>query len=87
MNESESNRHFPNEANLGKPCMFWNSSDMKCMYPKAELEGRETCLGIVDDVCLYVRCGRTAVSLTRAQEIEVKGLFAKGSNLPPGTYI
>ncbi len=53
-------KYYPKEANLGQGCSFWNLGNFaaECCYPKYELQGRTTCRGIIDDVCLYVKDGR-----------------------------
>ncbi len=81
----------PREENLGRNCMYWGIiNGVGCCYPKAELEHRTSCEGIIDDVCLYVKDGREPVSLTDEQQIEIKtrvpSLGLKWY-LPPGETI
>jgi hypothetical protein len=91
MGFSESSDHFyPNEVNLGCNCTFWDLGSMACVFPKAELQGRHSCEGIIDDVCLYRKNGRTPASLSSEQILEIKtrgqDLYDK-SYLPPGDTI
>lgn len=95
----ESGRYYPAEENLGKNCMFWQgivSSGhgagrlaVGCFYPKMELEGRTSCEGMIDDVCLFIKSGRKPSSLTDAQinEIRFRVPDFNKNDLPPGnTY-
>ena len=82
-------RYSPKEANLGKDCIFWDlTKKMRfqgCNYPKAGLEGRLSCEGIVDDVCLFKLNGRIPPSLTKEQITDIKlGSSVMGRDLPPG---
>jgi hypothetical protein len=87
-----SEKFFPNEANLGHNCMYWDVGPvaMACAYPKAEMIGRRSCEGTVDDVCLFLRIGRQQSSLTEPQIAEIKlrapDLYDK-SYLPPGDIV
>lgn len=79
---------YPTEENLGRNCLFWDYAiSFQCQFPKAELEQRTSCEGIVDDVCLFLKIGRPALSLTEEQMREIKtrapGLENKWY-LPPG---
>lgn len=83
------NYFFPGEENLGKNCMFWGLKvvggiAVGCAYPKAELEGRMSCDGIVDDVCLFIKDGRQPSSLTEQQRTE---LITRIPNLTDKSYI
>lgn len=85
----EAEKFYPDEANLGKNCRFWNigSTAMACAFPKAEMEGRRSCEGVIDDVCLYLKNGRRPKSLTEEQIREIKTRApdsADKSYLPPG---
>lgn len=82
---------FPAEANLGRNCLFWSNGDSLpygCAYPKAELMGRLSCEGMIDDVCLFMKDGRLPRSLTVEQIVELKtrppSLDDK-SYIPPGS--
>lgn len=57
-----------------------------CIYPKYEMEGRVSCEGIIDDVCLYLKNGRIPKSLTEQQINEIRLRIPNGQNrdLPPG---
>ena len=82
-------KSYPMEANLGRDCLYWSLGGFgtACCYPKAELEHRRGCEGIVDDVCLFVKDGRRPSSLNQEQMDEIKNrapdLWDK-SYLPPG---
>lgn len=80
-------RFYPKEENLGKNCLYWSLGGylMRCCYPKAELEGRQSCEGLIDDVCLYVKDGRPAPSLSDQQIREIQARMPiVGFFLPPG---
>ena len=81
-------KYFPRAENLGQDCLYWAIGGLAsgCDYPKVELSGRRSCEGIVDDVCLYVKDGRTPVSLTDGQIAEIKTSVPNShyNNLPPG---
>ena len=84
----------PNEENLGKDCLFWRGIDdavilgrvaMGCFYPRAEMEGRLSCEGIVDDICLLLKDGRVPSRLTLEQIVEIRSKAKR--DIPPGlTY-
>lgn len=81
--------NYPSEENLGENCMFWAMGDALagCGFPKAELIGRLSCEGIIDDICLFIKDGRPPASMSREQQLEIKtrapDLYDK-SYLPPG---
>lgn len=90
-------RFYPSEENLGKDCSFWQSLETRaekrlgniatgCIFPKYEMEGRVSCEGIIDDVCLYLKDGRLPQSLTQEQidEIRLRIPDGKNRNIPPG---
>jgi len=90
-------RFYPSEENLGNECEFWqgfeNSAQnrlahigMGCIFPKYEMEGRTSCEGIIDDVCLYLKDRRMPKSLTEEQLDELRFRIPDGMNrdLPPG---
>jgi hypothetical protein len=79
--------YYPKEENLGGNCSFWDLGRLACSFPKAEMEGRRSCEGIIDDVCLYLKNGRRPSSLTDEQILEIKTRApdpADKSYLPPG---
>jgi len=83
--------HYPKEENLGRNCLFWNAGGtFRCDFPKAELLGRTSCEGIIDDVCLFLKDGREPLSLTEEQQIELTtrapGLDHK-FYIPPGETV
>lgn len=86
---------YPKEENLGKTCSFWdvNSEIPKesrgCTFPKAEMEGRTSCEGFIDDFCLFLKDGRSPPSLKEEQIIEIKTRIPGSSNrdLPPGESV
>lgn len=88
---------YPSEGNLGKNCEFWQGVDLEpdkhmgvlavgCFFPKAEMEGRLSCEGVIDDVCLLLKDGRQPKSLTDDQIAEIRHRIPFGDNrdLPPG---
>ena len=90
-------RVYPTEKNLGKNCEFWQGVNIDpskqmgamavgCFFPKVEMEGRLSCEGIIDDVCLRLKDGRPARSLTEEQIIELRHRIPNRNNrdLPPG---
>ncbi|MBC7943141.1 hypothetical protein H7X68_01430 [Candidatus Saccharibacteria bacterium] len=81
----------PEEKNLGKNCRYWDigSVALTCAFPKVQLEGRRSCEGIIDDVCLFVKDGRPAKSLTLVQIIDIKFRMPDSdkSYLPPGDVV
>lgn len=85
----ESEKFYPSEVNLGKSCQFWNLHGrfFGCNFPKAELEGRTSCEGIIDDICLYLKDGRPPRSLTEEQIQQLKlkmPSFDEKTYIPPG---
>lgn len=85
----ESERKYPKEVNLGRDCLYWCLGGIAsgCCFPKVELEGRRSCEGIVDDVCLFIKDGRRPSSLTDSQMVELKTRapnLQKSLHLPPG---
>jgi hypothetical protein len=83
---------YPKEANLGKNCQFWSIGGLAagCCFPKAEIQGRRSCEGIVDDVCLFLKDGRPPASLSKTQADEIKMRAPDLDNksyLPPGDII
>lgn len=82
-------KFYPVEANLGKNCQFWNLRGRftGCNFPKAELEGRTSCEGVIDDVCLFIIDRKRPNSLTGDQINAIKTELPnlKGNpNLPTG---
>lgn len=68
-------------------CSFWDLGYLACSFPKAEMEGRRSCEGIIDDVCLFLKNGRRPPSLTDLQILEIKTRppdLTDKSYLPPG---
>gem|GEM_PF-1994243 len=65
---------YPTEENLGQNCQFWaiGSATVGCCFPKAEMQGRTSCEGMIDDVCLFLKNGRRPASLSEEQIIELK---------------
>ncbi len=86
---AETEKFYPNEGNLEKECLFW---DLKgrfagCNFPKAQMEGRTSCEGIIDDVCLLLKNGRRPSSLTEEQIKELQTRmpsFGEKTYIPPG---
>lgn len=85
----EVKKFYPNEENLGRECMFWNLSGFLrgCNFPRVEMQGRTSCEGTIDDVCLYLKDRIPPKSLTREQIIELKTRvpsFDQKPYIPPG---
>jgi hypothetical protein len=80
---------YPNEDNLGKECLYWGLGGVAtgCCFPKLELEGRQTCGGIIDDVCLYVKDGRPPGETSRMLLSGIKLSPPDSSLLPPGEIV
>lgn len=90
-------RAYPRLVNLGQNCKFWGneaslvSGEVRyrvgCFYPKAEMIGRLSCEGIIDDVCIFLLSGRTPKSLTPKQleilKVSPPSLTTEFS-IPPG---
>lgn len=87
MPKSES--YYPKEHNIGKDCLYWDLGGLatNCCYPMAELQDRTTCGGIVDDVCLYIKDGRTPSDFSKMLLVGVKTSMPNGSLLPPGDIV
>lgn len=92
-----SEKFYPSEENLGKDCLYWQGLDghteqgiarvaIGCFFPKREMEGRVSCEGCIDDVCLFLKDGRRPRSLTQEQIDEIRTRIPNGDNrqLPPG---
>jgi len=87
MIEREREVFYPEEANLGKNCLFWNIEE-GCTFPKKEMEGRRSCDGIIDDVCLYLKNRRPPKSLTPEQLLELRTRIPNSPlDIPPGDSI
>ena len=86
---SENERVYPHEQNLGKECLYWSLGGIaaKCCFPKYELEGRTTCGGVIDDVCLYVKDGRTPGPTSQILLEGIRSMPPDSSLLPPGEII
>ena len=80
----ERENFYPIEENLGKNCLFW-STEKGCAFPKTEMEGRKSCEGIIDDVCLFLKDGRPPLSLTAKQRMELRTRVPDSPlDIPPG---
>ena len=93
--------HEPTEENLGKDCEFWfgignyegkhrlGGLAIGCGFPKAEMAGRLSCEGIIDDVCLYLKIGRPPKSLTEEQIDALRYRIPGTDNrdIPPGDIL
>ena len=81
-------RFYPKAENLGKPCKFWNNKG-GCRFPKFEMEGRTSCEGVIDDICLWLKNGRTPTALTPKQMLEIKTRPPTKSkhHIPPGNIV
>lgn len=87
----------PTERNIGQECEFWQGVQrdrtkkmgylaVGCKFPKFEIEGRLSCEGIIDDVCLYVKNGILVKSLNKqtVEEVRNRDRSAGNRGLPPG---
>ena len=84
MEKRERGYFWPTEKTIGKNCRFW-SQEFGCIFPKKEMEGRRSCEGIVDDVCLFLKNGRRPKSLTPEQLLELRTRVPNSPlNIPPG---
>lgn len=86
---TEAEKFYPQETNLGKSCSFWHLKGRfaGCNFPKLQMEGRTSCEGIIDDVCLFLKDGRKPASLTEEQIIELRTRipkFGQKPYIPPG---
>lgn len=79
-------KYYPSEENLGKDCTFWCLGGLAagCSFPKFGLEGRRSCEGIIDDICLYIKDGRIPSSMTAEQRSALRTTLPNPDNLPPG---
>lgn len=79
---------YPKEENLGENCQYWALGRITsgCCFPKIELSGRQSCEGMIDDVCLFIKDARKPNSLTNEQVSEIKTRIPGtiNNNLPPG---
>lgn len=82
----ERKKFAPEEKNLGKPCMFWDihGRHVGCNYLKLEMEGRTSCEGIVDQMCLCLKDGRRPVGVS--EEVLMR-LRTRIPSFGPKTYI
>lgn len=86
----EQDRYYPTEAHLGLNCMFWNEAGAYCTFPKAELNGRRSCEGVVDDVCLFIKDRREPLSLSMEQRLALRirpPSEDSALHLPPGETV
>lgn len=86
---SEREEFYPEEKNLGKNCLYWQLEGpiVGCIYPKAELQGRTSCEGMVDTICLLRKDGRKPNSMTENQIRTIMNIppsFEGNRTLPPG---
>jgi hypothetical protein len=79
--------NYPLPENMGENCMYWTLEN-GCAYPKYEVQGRRSCEGIIDDVCLFMR-GKIS-ELIHISPIEAQAMktnpFPDATTLPPGDY-
>lgn len=83
---SNAEKHYPIESNIGENCMYWivDVIASRCGYPKYELDGRTTCGGVIDDVCLNIKDGRTPSDFSQLLLMGIRTSFHDGTLLPPG---
>lgn len=82
-------KYHPSEANIGEHCLYWKLGGIatNCCYPKLELNGRSTCNGVIDDVCLYMKDGRVPGDFSQLLLMGIKTGPHDSSLLPPGEII
>lgn len=88
MSKEKVDTFFPNEDNLGQDCMFWNSQvpDVGCMCPRIEVQGRISCEGIIDEVCLFLKDNRDTNKIPPAEKVLLRihaPLFKDKHYIPP----
>ena len=55
------------------------------MHPSAEVAGRLSCEGVIDNICLFYVRGIVHESLSDQQHLQLKlGQLGWGKELPPG---
>jgi hypothetical protein len=86
---TDAEKFYPTEENLGKECKYWGLGEtaVNCCFPKIQLQGRTTCLGIIDDVCLRVKDGREASSFSEMLLLRTDTTPLNGALLPPGEIV
>ncbi len=86
---SDIEKYYPKEQNMGKTCLYWELGGIAatCCYPKHELQGRTTCGGVIDDVCLYVKDDRELSDFSKMLLEGVKSSISDSSLLPPGDIV
>lgn len=80
-------RFYPTKEKLGNNCRFWNLGGRfaGCNFPKAEMEGRTNCEGIIDDVCLYLKDGRVPKNIA-IEDLKVRPpKLGQKPHISPGT--
>lgn len=80
-------KFYPREENLGKECKYWNLDGRYhgCNYPKTQMEGRTSCEGIIDDVCLYLKDGRIPKDTDMLEKLKLQTpQFGQKPYIPPG---
>lgn len=88
----DAERFYPKTENLGQDCRFWCLGGIAtgCCFPSANLNGRRSCEGVIDDVCLFIKDGRRPDSLTDQQISDLKNMtpdLIDKSHLPPGDVV
>lgn len=82
-------KFYPRVENLGKECSFWclDEGSVGCNFPKAQLQGRTSCEGLIDDVCVFLKDGVVAESLSPELQAELRTRTSFDNlNIPPGSY-
>lgn len=86
----EGEKFYPKEENLGEDCEFWS---LGCDYPKVEMQGRMSCEGVIDSVCIFLKEGRRVegFDLSDAQVLKLKitppGFGSPDYSIPAGSPI
>ncbi len=89
--------HPPFEEHLGKDCMHWRgvgeskelgigNAVRGCINEVHGLDGRKSCGGTIDDVCLYIVRGREPIGIAAAaiEAIKKRRPHDWSRRLPPG---
>lgn len=78
---------YPKQENLGRECEYWGA-DCQCHYPKTELEGRRSCEGIIDTICVGIIRSKRPENMTQEMWNKIRQRIpdptGDRSYIPPG---
>lgn len=79
---------WPKKENLGKNCEFWDPKK-GCRYVKAEMRGRRSCEGVINNVCLFLKDKTQPPSGFLPKELDelktrIRGIDWGPFDIPPG---